>query len=250
MFHTCAFSGSFTLAGGLANASLVADSYLTPTSAGQAIMPVNMKLKAAMGQGATVNRMVIRAPSQRKVIEPDILPLEVSATISDIPNINRFVDNHTPQLLAGEGVIPQLSITAAGPETDNAFLWLEPVYEEPGIGSQYCFRFTGAIAGVANAWASGAMTPVDVIPTGTYDVIGMFAFGTNLGIARLIPQANIGRPGVIAANTLGSNPWDWWRAGRFGKFMSFNNLSVPLLEIFALGANAAQIVVLDVIKTS
>src|SRR5262245_7826034 len=125
MFHTCAFSGSFTAAVGLANATLVADSYLTPTSAGQAIMPVNMKLKAAMGQGATITRMVIRAPSQRKVIEPDIAPLEGSATMTDIPNLVRFVDNHAPMFLAGEGVIPQLAESAAGPETDNAFLWLE-----------------------------------------------------------------------------------------------------------------------------
>jgi hypothetical protein len=86
------------------------------------------------------------------------------------------------------------------------------------------------------------------LPSGIYQIQGMNAFGANLLGARLIFTGGGWRPGVLAMQTLSSVPRQEFTDGSFGVFGEFDSVTIPQLEIFAEGANAAQEGFLDVVR--
>jgi hypothetical protein len=249
MFHLAAYNASIAQNSLLA-LSLVFDEHWTPNSAGAALLPYDCDIKAVFGIGVTLNRLQLNAPSLRRVIYPEVDPIEIGATVPAYPKLQLYDPMHQPHVIMNEGLQPFAQQGSVGAETEHCLIWAEPQEEQAPNGLLYTFRFTGTIAGVSGAWAGGAMTPVDTIPQGKYAVVGMSIVGANLLAGRLLFYGGGPRPGVMASNANGNGEWNWMRHGRAGLFGYFTNTTVPLLQVYAVGANAAQTVWLDLIKVA
>jgi hypothetical protein len=136
----------------------------------------------------------------------------------------------------------------AATQIQYAGLWFRFGMKQQTPGMEYRLRFTSAIAGVVGSWAGGAITMDQNVPAGTYQIVGMDVFGTNLLLARLVFTGGGWRPGVLGRNTLISVPHTLGLSGRLGVFGEFNNTAIPQLEIYVEAACAAQEGYFDVVK--
>lgn len=246
-YHVAAYSTSIAQ-NQLLPLNLAFDEHFSSNTQGAALPVYDADILAVYGMGATMNRLLINAPSLRQLIYPDISPFEIGAAVPSYPRILLFGENNKPRVKQAEAVQPFAQQGAAAAEQERCIVMFQQSHDPAPPGIVYPFRFTASIAGVADAWAGGILTPVDTIPFGRYAIVGMSVVGANILAARLVPPSAGPRPGVIASNALGAGEWNWFRSGRQGKLMEFVSTALPTLQIFCVGANAAQTVWLDLVR--
>ena len=118
-FHLAAYNASI-VQNALLALSLAFDEHLTPNSAGAAIMPYDADIKAAYGLGATLNRLQINAPSLRRVIYPEVDPIQIGTTVPAYPALTLFDEQHQPHVNMNEGVSHSLSKAVQGQKQNAA----------------------------------------------------------------------------------------------------------------------------------
>lgn len=245
--HLLAFSN-----GAVPNGSVLTD--ITAVQDGWAsiqnnhfLTPADSRLIAAAVVGATVNRSRIVSPTLRAIILPNITPLNVGALVATTMPFSKY--GHTNALIRK---IDELEVDiaqgGAGAERDSAFLWLSDGNWNIPPGDIYTARATATITGVTGSWVNGSMTLDAGLPAGRYSCVGMAAVGTNLGAARLAPITAGRRPGCLGQTTAAIVPDQFFRFGHMGEWLQFEHTAMPTLDVFALGANTAQEIFLDLIK--
>jgi len=247
-WHVAAYFASLTNGSSNVANTIVPDQVLTPSGTTAFILPKPGKLFAGYAAGANITAVRINTPSLRYVGLPFLGPLNTTLTVPSPPNVTLWGENG-PTLPTVDAISAEHSLGGAAPENELTVLFFKfggaPV---PG-GPIYRIRFTATITGVTGAWASGAMTPDSTLPQGTYSVGGMDAQGTNLVAARLIFPGSFFRPGCLARNAVGGLPDRMFTDGTFGVYGSFKSVNLPNLEILVSGANTAQTVFLDLVRT-
>lgn len=189
----------------------------------------------------------IQTPNLRRFILPQICPLSLTELPDNRPPL-WIPKDQGPMLVPTEQFVVEVSRAGAAAADCAAVVWIGDNPTEYTGGPIWTVRCTGAITAVANAWAAGALTFPDVLPAGVYDIVGMGAYGANLVAARLIfPGGQIERPGVLAQGAQGEWNGEDMRFGNFGLFGTFRQWISPQLEVFANGANSAQVIELDLV---
>lgn len=248
MFHLAAYTALVGTAAVDADLSLANDQMIPSNSGGQAILPWDAQVYAAWAIGATITRAKIVAPSLRQITYPYITPFDVGTAVPDLPALDLFNDGYRPKVMKNEALNIQTTNTAGAPERHQGFLWLCPRYDPAPPGVLTTVRLTSTVTGSANQWDSGVMTPTETLPFGRYAVVGMRVVGANIMAGRLIPTDGGIRPGVLASVSASNDDRSYWRGGAFGKFLEFEQTSLPQVELYKTAAGTTQEVFLDIIK--
>lgn len=246
-WHLAAYFASLTNGTTTAN-TIVSDQVLTPSGTTAFILPKPGRLRMAYSAGVSLTAVQINTPSLRYVGLPFVGPVNATLTVPSPPNVTDWGEMGPP-IPVVDAISAVHTLGGGAPENELTGLWFSfgsaPIPASP----IYRLRFTATITAVVGSWVTGALTPDTTLPQGTYSVVGMDAFGTNLVFARLIFPGSFFRPGVLCRNATSGVAWPGWADGRMGVYGSFKSVNLPNLEILASGANTAQTVFLDVVRT-
>lgn len=245
--HLCAYSSSIANTGSNNQVSAVNDAILTILS-NNFVVPKKAEVVMVAGFGANMTRLRLNTPKFRNPGLPSVVPINASATVPS--PTNAYINNEYPFVVDPVDQI-QMESTNGGGGAEQHWVVMLLRFARQMIPPAPVFRLRGtaAITAVANSWANGAITMDQALPQGHYVVTNMDVVGTNLIGARLIFPGSSFRPGTVCRNSVGGFNHPALQNPTFGVLGDFDNINLPNLEIFAAGANSAQEVFLDLIRT-
>lgn len=246
-FHLSAFRGSVT--NGTTNTAIagVLDNILSRSANNNFLAPDKSQIVAAVSGGVNASRARINTPAVRQVALPMIAPMSTGVAAIN-PQNWAYYGSGGPRPQPADEVSVEYTHSDAAPQIGFALMWWVFGRKQPQPGTLYRVRWTATITGVTGSWASGALTFDQTLPSGVYEIQGMDAFGTNLLGARLIFPGGGWRPGVLAHNTLSTQPIEDFTDGTLGAFGQFDSVNVPQLEVYVEAANTAQEGFLDLVR--
>lgn len=247
-WHLCAWYD--TEAGAVTNNPMatVNDGILT-TQATYFLAPSEAEIIFAAAGSAQMTNCRLDTPSLREVGLPSMQPLNLSAaTIPSPVNVAdfRLSPVRVPKV---DQLAMQQTLSGAGTGYCVAGIGFGPRPPVPG-GRIYRLRATSTIVGAPGVWVNGPLSFEQSLPAGYYAITGMQCIAATVLAARLsIPGAAF-RPGCLATDSLGGQPWPRFSDGSIGVWGVFENQSVPSLDILTGlgGASAAQTVYVDVVR--
>lgn len=205
------------------------------------------KVIAAYAQNDGYTDVRINSPSLRDPFLPHLDPLRVAATVPDVPPVLIYGDDG-PTIPANENFSVEASRGTVVASDAYVLLWLSFYRKMAPIGPRIKARFTSAVTIAEGTWSVGALTFADTLPAGSYAVVGLSTYGTNLLASRLVFQGGGYRPGVLAQQAQGE-----WNGPSFprdlqGEFGRFLNTVQPNIEHFGIGAGTSQIGYMDLVR--
>lgn len=242
MFHLAAFGGAKTDSTANQNVPATASEQALSVSANNRyISPKKVKVFCAYAQNDTISACRINAPSLRNLGLPEIYPLNPTAAAVAAGPID-YRQNDEVEIQATEEFGVDMSNGASTIDFAEAGLWFRDVIEPIPAGKRFTITATATITGVRDAWVNGVLTLSQILPFGTYAVIGMYATGAAITFARLVfPFYSYWRPGVLASPTFGGiEPLQQFRHGKLGSWGQFISTAQPSLEIFVTTAGAVS----------
>lgn len=248
MMHLTAWSQSVQIANVLQAITAVQDPVLATLGNDirvPAAMPYLMGAAAVIND-ATLVRAQVQAPSLRAMINEDIEPVVQAKVLGSFntPLIHR--DAPIP-LMANEALNFAMQSNGAGVNMHIGGVILADGPMQPVTGPMYSVRATAACALVASTWVNGILTFGQVLPYGTYQIVGMRARGANLFAARLVFPGSPWRPGVFGVSAIGGMENEYARFGRMGVFGIFDSTVPPTVDCLG-DTDAAQTFIFDLIK--
>lgn len=246
-FTTIAYSESQDTAGVLTYVAGVQDQHVR-VEGDNIIVPRGVNsLVAAFGIGATISLAQLESPSLRRVLLLDLAPLNVGAEPISPNTVNPLWE--TPLTLDEDEALRALvAEAAAGAERESVLVWLADGALSPVGGDIYTVRATTTPAAAAYVWANSALTFVQSLPAGRYQVVGMRCEAADLIAARLVFVGGMLRPGVIGFDTASENTLEKFRRGGLGVWGEFEHNQPPTVDSFSVAGGVAINVWLDLIK--
>jgi len=248
MFHLAAF-------GGLQNPNVtflpiapIPDQQIPNNQNNQFIMPSNVQIWAAYMLGGNLIRGRINNPTLRQVGLPDIFPFSRGNTNPSLAQLD-YLYGFGPVLPKNDPLEIDTS-TDAGAVTSNwAFVWLSDQNRNVPVGPAYKIHATSPGAAAPGfTWQPQALTVDQVLPYGTYSIVGMQCQAVNMLAGRLIFVGGGWRPGTLAVNAVGDQPNPLFQSGNLGEFGRFESNAQPSAEIIANGAVGTVNWYLDLVK--
>lgn len=250
------------------------DFYKVPTQLSKIVGAYGGGHNAATG--GLMRRFRANAPSLlSNSVYPVFQPVDQSnALVANPPPFHDLFD--TPlTLVPNENLGVDAVETAGTAQQQSIFLWigdglnmalnlreavqLQLIEGSPIVEIQnpqlIVWRATGTTTLSANAWTLATLTADQTLPSGTYAIVGASGGGVSSIIDRLVIKGYAWRPGIIAhtgGTTAGSTGSDAYRF-RFGKpgvLGYIDNTVLPDLEEFAVSADTAEEVFLDLLKVA
>lgn len=232
--HLVAWYESMASNGALVNVTAVPDPAIF-VSGNDVRVPAGLKsmLWAFAGTSQTGSEYAkISSPTLRLLAPQTLAPLQTGPVSNDENQVLWFADNP-------RDVTPNESLDAAVFATDATAAATAVIAEladaapTPAKGKIFTMRATGAAALVAGQWVNTPITFDEVLPAGTYQVVGCQAFGSNLIAARFVfPGAGF-RPGLPGCAYVGVSTFRQFMDGNLGVWGEFDSNAPPTLD--ALG---------------
>jgi len=197
------------------------------------------KIIGTFGLVGTLGEQVrLSAPSIRRINPYYLTKFEVAVLHAGVFELQAFYPDIALPLEIGEGLEYEQYV-AAITEIMHGFVFLASVAPDPVRGKIYTIRFSCEPARTVGVWSFSEITLIDVLPVGTYDVVGA-RLQTATGLAfRLVPLGGIHRPGGICVKDSEDNDQLLQRYGGLGKWMTFTEGYLPGIEMIA-SADAAK----------
>lgn len=246
MHHLFAFAGSVAQDAVLAYVPTLVDEILTPFSSTVYTIGTPLKLLRYYARGNAVSKVQFDSPILRLVGPPQVQPFDTAADPPSLPPINKR-DLMAMTLQPNDPLGMQVSRAGAGAAVCQVLIWASGAMPATPVGAARRVLGTSAITLTTSSWVSGALTFSQSLPTGRYDIVGMSAQGANLLGARLIFSGQTWRPGVLAQQAAGEYDHEWFSAGNFGTFGSFDSWAPPTVQCLGYGAGASQSIYLDLV---
>lgn len=248
MFHLAAYSQSYNSA---------AETDLLPLQDDVLVIQNNhflpqqdMQALFATGFGTNLTKARFTSPSLRQITTPFVRPI-ISALIGGSRNrVARYLRN--PLFFRGLEEISCLVTQNAGiAQQITTLLALSTGAPAPApAGPMYVMRGTGATAVVANKWSFVPITWNDLLPNGTYSVIGLSGFSANCQAIRLQFIGQAWRPGCLGQTVAGDIEDPIFQNGELGELGRFNTTTLPLVQFLANAADAVQEVYLYLVRVA
>jgi hypothetical protein len=248
VFHVTGWGQSIIQNGALTQIAAIPDPTLA-VAGGDIRVPAalpNLVAEAAVCVDAGTTRAEIQSPSLRAFVNRDIEPITIGAVFGTPNDFELHGDSPVP-------VAPNESLNFFAQNANVAatqstgLIWLADGAIKPMFGNIFPVRATGSAALAANTWVNTAIVFSQVLPAGSYAVVGFRARGANLLAARFFFPGQAWRPGVPAISTMaGQDPW-WTRFGYPGMFGQFDNTVPPTIDCLGT-VDVAQTFILDLIK--
>lgn len=195
--------------------------------------------------GATMTRAALVSPSIRRRYPFEVFPVDAAATPTD-PWHFHDVSQSIIALDVDESLNFQYSESGAGAQRGTGLVWLSdgPVVADSN-GEVFTIRATGTTTLSTYAWTNVTLTFNDVLPAGTYEIVGMSAFSAGAIAARLVIPQYQWRPGVICSTSANVYGAEKFRYGNFGVFGQFTHMTPPTVDFLSSSADTSQTVYLD-----
>lgn len=190
----------------------------------------------------------IVTPSLRQITTPYIRPVEGNLTPGSRPAVADYRNNPL-RLRQLEEIIMQVFQNGAGAAIGAVVAGVSDSTLSPApAGDTYNLRGTATTAAVANTWTTLAMTWVDVLPMGTYLVIGGEHISATGKAFRLIFEEQSDRPGGVSMSDTENFTHQMFRNGGLGVWGRFNANRMPTIQVLCNTTDNAHEVYLDIIR--
>lgn len=253
MFTTIAYGESLDGGGVIHNIQAVQDQHVR-TQGDFVYIPRTMPniIGVAILSAATTSLISARlnSPGLRRIAYPDIEPLVQAVTFGSPPESIIHPESPTP-LAADEGLGVEIVSDGAAAYREYGIIWLSDGQQEPISGQIYPVAAKSTITLSPYEWVNGNITFDQLLPVGTYEIVGMRARGTALVTARLVFSGeSVGhRPGVPAVNDISDMDQRLCRYGRLGSFGRFDSLTPPTIDCLGV-SGSVQDYIFDLIKVT
>jgi hypothetical protein len=247
MFHLAAYSLATNTNAGNVDTPAVTDSVLTISNNHFRLVD-NMSLVGAAVASPTIVRARLDSPTLRIPGNPYVIPVNAAAQFVDRQKLMDW--SQTPyQLPTREEIALQTTISAAGPEVTNGFIWLSlgGLNNIPPGKPQWIY-LTSTTAAVANTWTTLQMTFQTSLPTGYWAVTGSVHQSATALAHRFFFPGQIYRPGFLSHTTEGFKAWRWNYNGALGEMGRFVNDNPPQINVYCTAADAAHNIYLQLVQ--
>ncbi|MGH7375868.1 MAG: hypothetical protein ACREKK_00430 [Candidatus Methylomirabilales bacterium] len=256
MFTTVAFQESVDPAGVFNDLTAVPDQHITVSGDDLRVPSLNQIIAAAFGVDVTVEAFArLSSPSLRIRQLLHVEPFNTASAAAVEPGSpHRIYDlRRSPiALVVGENLNASVQSDPLAAQIQWAVVWLADGAPDPIRGAIFTARATAAQALVASTWTNGALTFVEDLPRGRYQVVGMRARAAGLVAARLVfvGAGALGwRPGVLGTDAQDDQEHMMFRHGELGAWGEFEDIEPPTVDFLSVSADAAEDVYLDLIQT-
>jgi len=250
MFTTVAWSENIDLATGLQNITACTDQHMKVVGDSIYINQFNKLLGGLACAGAAGLEARFVSPSLRRFQPHEILPLNLALFATTVGQHD--VDNYKVKNLdIDEQLEAQLNATGGAAEEVSVVAWLADAEIKEVYGDITSVRFSVTLAQLKGAWAFSAITFIDDLAVGTYDVVGLDIVVAGGVVGRLVPVGAYNRPGVPCMQTkAGYDSRKTFRNGHMGTFCTFPHNNPPSFEVMSSAAvgSATYYGVMDLIK--
>ena len=200
---------------------------------------------AGVGTNLTLGRLI--TPFLRQVTTPYIRPLNNGADFPNLPGIADYRAN--PFTLRG---LEEIQLDGTQDSGGTSRVWFFSALQEqprpmPG-GDIWTMRGTDTTTLVANSWTTLNVTWQDMLPAGTYEVVGLTATSASAKAVRIIFDDQILRPGSICTVDIDNQTSDIFRKGRLGGWGRFDSNRMPNFEMLADAGDTAEELYLDFVR--
>lgn len=151
-------------------------------------------LVGVIGIGANTTRARLVSPSLRRISNPEIRPVNVGAEPLS-PPAGVFYPLAPIALEQGEQISAEAAEDAVGAAQSTVLAFLSDGVLQPVTGEIFSVRVTCAATLVGYAWTNGALTFDQILPVGTYQIVGARFESAGLLAFRFVFQGAAHRPG-------------------------------------------------------
>ena len=248
MFTTVGFSKSQDAASVFTSLTAVPDQHVTAISDVIYIPEFAPLIVGAYLAGrATALQAYFDAPSLRRVNKLYICPIQTGIIPSGAESF--FMRMLSPLALeVGEGIKVYENSATAAAAVVTCGLWLADKPLTPVAGEIFTVLATAAITGVASKWANGTLTFADVLPVGTYAIVGAHCVHANGVLFRFVPVGAMHRPGGLVSANIGAKGPESQRYGGMGQWCTFHTTTPPSLDVLGVSTDAVQTLHIDLMK--
>lgn len=248
MFHVVAYSAAAQGIAAVLTAIPAVSDQSVRVNVNDIIIPTGLnKIIAALGVGVTMTRAQLQSPSLRRFVNQDLLPIDVSATPTSPSLILPYFFD--PITLDEQEALNALATNTAA-DRETVLVWLADGPPSPVDADFRTITFTGTTTLVAGVWGTVILTADQVLPAGTYSIIGMRARSAGLIAARLVLTGYQWRPGVPGVTAITHNQFGYFRQGNVGEFGRFQHNTPPVLECLSNSADTSEFLHLDLVKVA
>jgi len=203
----------------------------------------------AATMAVTLDRTRLVSPTNRQITIPFVRPTIAALSPPTDPNVADYRKNPF-RLRALEEFAFESTDTAAGPNNHYVVSGLQTAFEPMPVGNVFTLRGTSTTAAVAATWTQITVTWADILPAGTYAIVGLDVVSATPVAARLILENQIERPGAIGNALVGSRNHEMFYKGGLGVWGRFKSTRMPIVEIVNDGVIAVHTVYLDMIRVA
>lgn len=245
MFHLAAFGGSVANTGNVEIPAL--NDQILSIRNSRFVLPIPMDLLWVWNGSASVTRSRLVGPMFRSVVLPYIIPLDLSVTPPDLPNVMDLRFNPV-RLRQNEEYTVEHSQGGAGAENAYAVIALGVSTVPAPRGNVYTLLATGTTTVTAGAWTDCTLTWDQQLPDGEYACVGGHAQSTT-GVAwRIILDNQTWRPGGLCLTALTNRAPDFQYGSQTGDWGHFVISSLPRFQILCNAADTVQNLFLQCVK--
>ena len=245
-FHLAAYTASADQAA-IAAITALSDPALTVSGNNIQIPDFGQYLMGAYANGVNISRAQLQSPSLRRVVNPEIRAIDISATPTTNPDyLNLF---HNPiKLDVSEQMQAFTAESGAGATRMNVLVMLGDGKADVITDPIYTVRATGAVTLTAFAWTNGAFVFDQVLPVGDYAIVGARCESAGLIGFRFVFQGSTPRPGGVGIASGGIFDPIGQRYGGWGVWGVFNSTTPPTVDWLSGSADTAEVFTLDLIR--
>lgn len=239
----------------LGRINVVQDDVLTPSDADRFLVPKNYNwIHWGFATGANLSRARIVTPSlEVNKSDLDVVPHADGSNLLLKASPSILVPPRFIELEVSENIEFQTA-EDGGTTTQQGFVVLGTAENQPMPAGQIrSIRLTGTTTLTPNTWTSVTLTPESTLEQGTYMMVHFMCHGVTPIAARWLPQGGGFRPGMFCSAAASPAQFDWnpsiWRELGWFSMLEFTHITLPQIQIFATGADTAQVVQMWAIRT-
>lgn len=206
-------------------------------------------LAGVLAFSPNIVRARLESPSLRQRVLYDIAGLDTNLFPEEHTSLNTLFDNPI-ELMEDEGLRLLAAETATGAEDVAGLVWLSDGALAPVGGDIWTVRATTDIYTQVNAWTNVAITFDQTLPVGRYQVVGCYAFATQLCAIRFVFVGYPWRPGVIGRTTISQTLPGYFRRGGLGVWGEFDHTQPPTLDVFSKAQPYSVELYIDLVKVA
>jgi hypothetical protein len=250
--HMVAYQASLNEAGALTYVTPVPDPSVRVQGNDIVVpQPVQQIIGAEAFLGANGAFGMLLSPSLRRISPYKISPIQAGIVPGTVNR--RYMHPMSPiKLDYNEALDAQSQATPGAAEVHTILVHLADAAPAVTNGNVVKVRFTVTTLVTQGQWVNAPITFPNLLPTGTYAVVGASLVAAGVVAARWYPVGGQWRPGFPVMQAAGSQEDEMFRNGALGTWFTFDEVQPPTIDLLASASAGAATYegVLDVIKTN